>query len=381
MSLQMAGCKQECEKHWASVLIFILTAWILVEARKKSYTQIWWLVLTSAMLKNATLLHMSYFGVTKVPFTVLYMDLPTHLMTTVPHELMLNLRGVPLSLLFLCNAGANAVFHHSVANQSILVSTLRAISVQAVCVCAFVVARRSIIRSSFQACKAKGGSSWPEAKQLEQQQQASGVPQLHEPEAQRQLEEEQQEGLGLKHGKDAGASEHSSTVSQVQSRGDAEPSPAVAAAAAAAAAANQGASSVAGADGGLVGIRTAGGMVLRAESNVQARQQQQQQQQASDICEGRATSVLCCCASIPAAGHHSGVGPACIASGAGPHCADGRAGQRLYCWPCRHARPHPVGKHAAVCLGGAHQSPAAELTASAGQGGARAAGANARGLA
>uniref|UniRef100_A0A7S3QZZ1 Uncharacterized protein n=2 Tax=Dunaliella tertiolecta TaxID=3047 RepID=A0A7S3QZZ1_DUNTE len=229
-------CKRECEKHWASVLIFILTAWILVEARKKSYTQIWWLVLTSAMLKNATLLHMSYFGVTKVPFTVLYMDLPTHLMTTVPHELMLNLRGVPLSLLFLCNAGANAVFHHSVANQSILVSTLRAISVQAVCVCAFVVARRSIIRSSFQACKAKGGSSWPEAKQLEQQQQASGVPQLHEPEAQRQLEEEQQEGLGLKHGKDAGASEHSSTVSQVQSRGDAEPSPAVAAAAAAAAA-------------------------------------------------------------------------------------------------------------------------------------------------
>eukprot|EP00967_Tisochrysis_lutea_P083925 scaffold117047_cov17-Tisochrysis_lutea.AAC.1 len=90
----------------------------------------------------------------------------------------------------------------------------QAISVQAVCVCAFVVARRSIIRSSFQACKAKGGSSWPEAKQLEQQQQASGVPQLHEPEAQRQLEEEQQEGLGLKHGKDAGASEHSSTVSQ-----------------------------------------------------------------------------------------------------------------------------------------------------------------------
>eukprot|EP00983_Pelagomonas_calceolata_P019198 604163-Pelagomonas_calceolata.AAC.1 len=36
----MAGCKQECEKHWASVLIFILTAWILVEARKKSYTQV-----------------------------------------------------------------------------------------------------------------------------------------------------------------------------------------------------------------------------------------------------------------------------------------------------------------------------------------------------
>eukprot|EP00983_Pelagomonas_calceolata_P084411 1156355-Pelagomonas_calceolata.AAC.6 len=47
--------------------------------------------------------------------------------------------------------------------------------------------------------------------------------------------------------------------------------------------------------------------------------------------------------------------PLCVCRLAGPHCADGRAGQRLYCWPCRHARPHPVGKHAAVCLGGAHQ--------------------------
>eukprot|EP00983_Pelagomonas_calceolata_P066103 1148873-Pelagomonas_calceolata.AAC.4 len=148
---------------------------------------------------------------------------------------------------------------------------MQASGVQAVCFCGFALARHNVIHSSLRTLEDRGDSGRA-PKQLQHKQQPSKETQQIEPKTQYHNEHEEQEELGWNNGGDANVQQRSSTTPHLQTRINAEP-------ALAAVAAPLSASSVAGANGGFVGIDAASNTSLRSESSSQAWQQQQQQQQ------------------------------------------------------------------------------------------------------
>eukprot|EP00967_Tisochrysis_lutea_P013293 scaffold14838_cov19-Tisochrysis_lutea.AAC.1 len=126
---------------------------------------------------------------------------------------------------------------------------MQASGVQAVCFCGFALARHNVIHSSLRTLEDRGDSGRA-PKQLQHKQQPSKETQQIEPKTQYHNEHEEQEELGWNNGGDANVQQRSSTTPHLQTRINAEP-------ALAAVAAPLSASSVAGANGGFVGIDAA----------------------------------------------------------------------------------------------------------------------------